>query len=244
MQHLPLKLFILISSIWLIYIHLFLEEGDELTLSEDRPVPLVTEVIHYVPFLVLFSKYILISFHPSYSIFHPLFRLYRNMPSRPYQVEVDLLHAYAFQQLQVALLGLPAAEVIDLLSDGLVQARPVTEAASAQPHPCAYTSTPPAPPPASVWIVGVSEFSHIPAVPTIELKSNEETTPVKTKTSDDFVPISKCHGITTTVISLSVSATPSTSAISFPVVVVPKLAIPGEAYLECLNRPGGGKDYL
>ena len=43
----------------------------------------------------------------------------------------DLLHAYASQQLEVALLGLPVLEVIDLLSGGWTQARPVTVAASA-----------------------------------------------------------------------------------------------------------------
>ena len=38
----------------------------------------------------------------------------------------DLLHADDIQQLEVALLGSPALEVIDLLSGGLAQARPVT----------------------------------------------------------------------------------------------------------------------
>ena len=37
---------------------------------------------------------------------------------------------------------------------------------------------------------------------------------------------------------------PSTGSTSFPVVVVPKLAIPAEVYPEHLNRPGRGKDYL
>ena len=64
----------------------------------------------------------------------------------------DLLHADVIQQLEVALLGSPASEITDLLSGGLMQAKPVM-LSSAQPHPCTYTSSPPAPPSASVPVV-------------------------------------------------------------------------------------------
>ena len=37
----------------------------------------------------------------------------------------DLLHANAIQQLEVALLGSPAVQVIDLLACGWVQTKPV-----------------------------------------------------------------------------------------------------------------------
>ena len=161
----------------------------------------------------------------------------------------DLLHADAIQQkLKVVLLGSPAVEVIDLLSGGLAQTKPVL-LSSAQPHPCTYTSIPPAPPPASVSVVGVSEVevfrpSHIPAVLTMELKSDEETTMLKAKTSAEYAPSPKHHHITLTLISPSVSTTPPTGSSSFPVVVVSKPAIPAEAYPELFNRPSGGKDYL
>ena len=117
----------------------------------------------------------------------------------------DLLHADAIQLLEVALLGSPAVEVVDLLSGGLAQPRPVTVAASAQPHPGTYTSTPSTPPPASVLVIGVSNFILIPAVPTIESKSDEEipTSPQKTKASGVSALISKHHHITTTLISPS-----------------------------------------
>ena len=36
----------------------------------------------------------------------------------------------------------------------------------------------------------------------------------------------------------------STKSVSYPVVVVPKLAIPAEAYPEHLNQPGDTKEYL
>ena len=35
------------------YIHLFMEEGEELTLSEGQAAPLVTEVYLYVSFMLL-----------------------------------------------------------------------------------------------------------------------------------------------------------------------------------------------
>ena len=34
------------------YIHLFMEEGEELTLSKDQAAALVTEVFHYVYFMI------------------------------------------------------------------------------------------------------------------------------------------------------------------------------------------------
>ena len=66
----------------------------------------------------------------------------------------------------------------------------------------------------------------------------DETAPPKakiSKISSDF----QHHHITPTLISLL-----STSSVSFPVVVVPELAIPAEAYPKCINRPTGVKDYL
>ena len=119
---------------------------------------------------------------------------------------------------------------------------------TAQPHPHTYTATRPALPPASVPVVGVSESSPVPVIVTMESKPNEEipTTlkTLKTKISDIPAPVSKCH-ISTTLISSSVSAMPSgSSTASMPIVVVPELAIPADAYPEHLNRPGRGKDYL
>ena len=59
------------------YIHLFMEEGEELTLSEDLDAPLVTEVFHLCLFHDLIYYIISISFHPFYSIHNPIFMLYR-----------------------------------------------------------------------------------------------------------------------------------------------------------------------
>ena len=159
----------------------------------------------------------------------------------------DLMHADAIQQLEVALLVSSADEVINLLSSALSQSRLVTVIVTAQPHPCTYTSTLPAPPPASVLVVVVSKCSLIPAMVTIESNSDEQipTTPPKTKVFNIYVPVLKHCCTSTTLISLSISTTLSTSSItSFPVVVIPELVIPAEAYPEHVNRPGGAKEYL
>ena len=98
----------------------------------------------------------------------------------------DLLHTDAVQQLEVALLGSPAAQVFDLLSGGLMQTKPSTFAAPAQPCPHTYTSTPLAPPPTSVLVVGVSTSSQIPIVVVPAMESTcgvNKLAPLKAKIS-------------------------------------------------------------
>ena len=70
------------------------------------------------------------------------------------------MHVDAIQQLEAALLGSLAAEVMNLLSAGVSKNKPVT-VTTAQPHSHTYTSTPPAPPPASVPVAEVSESSPV-----------------------------------------------------------------------------------
>ena len=205
--------------------------------------PLITEVSHYISFMIHFLDHFnflsSISLNPS-SHLQALQKIHLVNHIRWI---VDLLHTDAVQQLEVALLGSPASEVIDLLSSGLVQTTSSTIVASAQSCLCTFTSTCPAPPLTSVLVVGVSTSStssHVPVVPPVESMSDDgEATPPKAKTSrisDD----SKCHHIT----PILISPLPSTSSISLPVVVVPELAIPVEEYPEHINRPSGGKDYL
>ena len=167
----------------------------------------------------------------------------------------DLMHLDAFQQFEVALLGLPAAEVMTLLSAGLSKSKPAT-VTMAQPHPCTYTATPPAPPPASASVVGVIESSPVPVMVTMESKPEEEipttSETMKMKISNIPAPVYKCCQVSTTLTNPSVSPMPSTSSVmpsicstvSIPIVVVHELAIPTDAYQEHLNKPGRGKDYL
>ena len=103
----------------------------------------------------------------------------------------------------------------DLLSGRLMQTKPSTSAAPAQPNP----------------VVVVPTMESMPGI-------NESTLP-KPKLLKFSNDSQHCCITPTLLSSLS-----STSSVSFPVVAVPKLVVPAEAYLECLNRPGGGKDYL
>ena len=66
----------------------------------------------------------------------------------------DLLHVDAIQHLEVVLLGLPTVQVINLLTSGWGQTKPVLMATSIQPHPQAYTSTPLASALTSVTMLG------------------------------------------------------------------------------------------
>ena len=61
----------------------------------------------------------------------------------------DLLHANTIQQLEVALLCLPASQVVNPLASGWVQTKPILMTMLTQPHPQAYTSSLPAPAPTS-----------------------------------------------------------------------------------------------
>ena len=73
------------------------------------------------------------------------------------------LHADAIQQLKVALLCSPAAEIMDILSASLSKPATIT---SAQPHPHTFTAIPPVPPPASVPLERITEFSSAPVMVT------------------------------------------------------------------------------
>ena len=120
---------------------------------------------------------------------------------------------------------------------------------TAQPQHYTYTATPQVPPPASVHMVGVSGSSSVSVIVTAESKPDQEIpTTLKTTTTKISIilaPVSKHQWVTTTLISPSTSMIPLTSSTaSISIVVVPKLAILADAYLEHLNKAGRDKDYL
>ena len=135
-----------------------MEEGEELTVGEDWVATLVTEVSPYFPFMI----YSLDHFNFFSSILlnssSHLQALEKICLANHIRCMAELLHADVVQQLEVALLGSLVAQIVDLLSGGLAQTKSSTSAAPAQPHPQIYTSTPPAPPPSSVLVVG--SFNH------------------------------------------------------------------------------------
>ena len=149
----------------------------------------------------------------------------------------DLLHADTVQQLEVALLFSPEADVVGLLSDGLEQTRPVLQ--TIQPHPQTYTSTPPAPIPMAVPILGISTIS----TPSVEKTTESQDIPVMTPKYHHLTPMLVTSSASPLVSASSPSSSLPSKSASYPVIVIPELAIPVEAYPEHVNWPRG-KDYL
>ena len=150
----------------------------------------------------------------------------------------DLLYANAVQQLEVALLGTPLVQVINILTSRLASS-PWLDTPS-QPHPKTCTSTSPSPHPPSNPIMGMS--SIIPA-PTMASTSATLQSMAPTALEDTDPALSQHHEIIPTPIEPS-SPNTQWSSETLLVVVVPEFLIWEEAYPEHLNRPGGDKDYL
>ena len=106
----------------------------------------------------------------------------------------DLLHTDAIQQVELALLGSPAANVIDLLASGWEQTRPVLMAT--QPHPQTYTSIPLAPAPAAVPMLSISSQITTASTPSDEKLPTTESQDVPTESQTVPVVIPKCHHLT------------------------------------------------
>ena len=134
------------------YVRLMVEEREVLTLGEDRAAPLITKVFSPTSHMLIL-EFTLNSFsiHSqlfmlSCSIHHLVFfqTLQKiHLANHPKSM-VELPHAEAIQQLEVAVLGSPAAHVIDLLSAGWMQMTPAAIGTVICP-PQVYTSTPAAP---------------------------------------------------------------------------------------------------
>ena len=153
----------------------------------------------------------------------------------------ELLHANGIQQLEVALLGSPTVQIIDLLIAGMRQPASTSQRSAILPSK-AYTSTPMAPPPPTIPIVGITNSLPITSVSS---EGNEAM-------ALDSQEISKCCCIVPTSIqpseSTSLPSSPPSSGLSnkstsYPILIVPELAMPAEVQPKWLNQPGGGKEY-
>ena len=122
----------------------------------------------------------------------------------------DLLHTDTIHQLEVALLGLPAANVIDLLASGWEQTGPVLMAT--QPHPQTYTSIPPAPAPTVAPVFSISSQVTIASTPSDEKLPTTESQDVPTESQTVPVVIPKCCHLILTLVISSDSLLPSTSS--------------------------------
>ena len=115
-----------------------------------------------------------------------------------------------------------------------------------QPCPQKYTASPPASLPVMVPVLGISTDSS---------PVTEETTKT-TESTDAPVTVPKCCHITLVHLTSSILPLSSTSSSSssmsaqpsqlpsYPLVVIPELALPANTYPEHINQPSGGKDYL
>ena len=171
----------------------------------------------------------------SHSIHYPIFfqALQKINLANHIKSMAELLHAEAILQLEVALLGSPAAHVIDLLVAGCMQLTLALKGNAICP-PWAYTSIPVAPPPPTVPIAGVMSSLPVEAVP-IDGREAMVSDPQEVTPS---IISPKCCQIALTPIpspkspipsSSSSSPGPSTKSAIYPILVVPELHIPAEA---------------
>ena len=149
---------------------------------------------------------------------------------------VEPLHADAIQQLEVVLLGTPAAKVLDALSRATFSQQAYTSFSSKSfpPMMLASTSSTIVVPP-QVPIVGVTQVLASETLPSTETAVRESKPP--TSSGPEVTP-SKCHKIMPTPIPAKSSSMPN-----LPTIVVHKLAVLTHALPEWINHPEGHKDY-
>ena len=148
----------------------------------------------------------------------------------------ELLHADAIQQLEVVLLGTPAAKVLDVLSLATFSQQAYTSFSSKSfpaTTPASTSSTIVAPP--QVPIAGVTQVPASEKLPSTEMAVSDSK--ASTSSGPEVTP-SKCYKIMPTPIPVKCSSIPN-----LPTIVVPELAVPTHALPEWINHPGGHKDY-
>ena len=110
------------------------------------------------------------------------------------------------------------------------------------PPPKVYTSTPMAPPPSTVPIVGITSSLPIASVSS----GGSEATALDSQEVPKhccITPTSIQPPESLLLLSSPSCPSPSNKSTSYPNLIVPELAIPTEAQPEWLNQPGGGKEY-
>ena len=139
------------------------------------------------------------------------------------------------QQLEVAILGTPAANCIEVLASGLSSScdEPVKRTLPAPPLITAvkaFTDTPSAPPPVAVPIIGITdvELQEVPGTSKGSIAKKRQITPTPLEPSTSMSPS---------------TPKPSSDPVSYSVVHVPEMTIPDEWYPEQINLPKAGKEY-
>ena len=144
-----------------------------------------------------------------------------------------MLHADAMQQLEVALLGTPAAKVMDIITMATSSSQ-VCPSVPSRPSitPAVKASTTLAPP--QVPIAGVT--------PSTEKLPAAEEVGASTSTTDLGSTPAKWCKITPMPLSAKGSHAGSKST-KFPLIIVPELAVLTHTLPEWINHPGGCKHY-
>ena len=140
------------------------------------------------------------------------------------------------QQLEVGLLGTPAAKVLDVLSLATFSQQ-VSTSFSPKSFPTttlASTSSTIVVPP-QVPIVGVTQVPASEKLPSTEMAISESKP--STSSGPEVTP-SKCCKIMPTPIPSKSSSIPN-----LPTIIVPEIVVPTHALPEQINCPGGCKDY-
>ena len=139
------------------------------------------------------------------------------------------------QQLEVAILGNPVADCIEVLASGLSSScdEPVKRVLPAPPlitSVKAFTDMLSAPPPVAVPIVGVTdvELQEVPGTSEGSIAKKRQITPTPVEPSTSTSPS---------------TPKPSSDPVSYSVVHVPEMTIPDEWYPEWINLPNAGKEY-
>ena len=139
------------------------------------------------------------------------------------------------QQLEVVMLGTPAANCIKVLASGLSSSseQPVGRVLPAPPlitAAKAFTHMPLAPPPVVVPIVGVidDELQEVTVTSKGPVAKKRRITPTPVEPSTSMAPL---------------TPKPSSDPVSYSVVHVPEMTIPDEWYPEHINLPNAGKEY-
>ena len=140
------------------------------------------------------------------------------------------------QQLEVVLLGTPAAKVLDVISLATFSQQAYTSSSSKSfpTTTLASTSSTIVVPP-QVPIAGVTQVPASKKLPSTEMVISESKPP--TSSGPEVTP-SKCHKIMPTPIPAK-----SSSVLNLPTIIVPELAVLTHTLPEQINHPGGHKVY-
>ena len=198
-----------------------------LTMCEDRAAPLITEVfssmvLAYIQLLSLCLILHTLELNTSSPL---LSGLAKNPVGQSYQKYGRVVHADAIQQLEVTLVGSPAAQPLDVLAIRMMHPASTRQAIH---HPQAYTATPMVPPPSIIPIAGITNSS----MPVVASSSSKVPTPASQEIPPKHNQISPTPTSQPQVTSMPSSPPhpgPSDKSTTLPIVIVPELAIPPES---------------